>query len=329
MKREWVLFGLIGSAVSAMAMGGWDGKAPLAHTKVSFKVVDTDGIPVSAALVSASFFHRDPDRSRRYESLTDTNGLCTLEGEGTGQLAYWISKEGFYESEGNDKRWMTAWRPPNSPNIVNGRWQPWNPVFEVVLKPIKNPIPMYVKRVETKIPVEGKPVGFDFEKGGWLVPYGPGEKSDVLFLLTRGRAYENDFECSLYVSFQNEGDGLHPFISMPVSSRSLRLPHAAPQTGYFPRWEKDLFMKPDGRRQNLEEKEDHNYFFRIRTVLDENRNIKSALYGKIHGDIHFYGYIADKVTLIFTYYLNPEPNDRNVEFDPERNLFGGRDRFAP
>jgi hypothetical protein len=35
-----------------------------------------------------------------------------------------------------------------------------------------------------------------------------------------------------------------------------------------------------------------------------------AHYGKIYGDF-----------MNFTYYLNPTPNDRNVEFDPKRNLF--------
>ena len=28
-----------------------------------------------------------------------------------------------------------------------------------------------------------------------------------------------------------------------------------------------------------------------------------------------------KAWLKFTYYLNPAPNDRNLEFDPKRNLF--------
>jgi hypothetical protein len=30
---------------------------------------------------------------------------------------------------------------------------------------------------------------------------------------------------------------------------------------------------------------------------------------------------AAKPEVGFTYYLNPMPNDRNVEFDPKRNLF--------
>jgi hypothetical protein len=47
----------------------------------------------------------------------------------------------------------------------------------------------------------------------------------------------------------------------------------------------------------------------VRTVLDEQGNVKSALYGKIYGDF-----------MHFSYYLNPTPNSRNVEFDPKRNL---------
>ena len=47
----------------------------------------------------------------------------------------------------------------------------------------------------------------------------------------------------------------------------------------------------------------------VSTVLDANGNVKSALYGKIYGDF-----------MKFTYYLNPTPNSRNMEFDPKNNL---------
>jgi hypothetical protein len=45
-------------------------------------------------------------------------------------------------------------------------------------------------------------------------------------------------------------------------------------------------------------------------VVDATGKIISANYGKIYGDF-----------MNFSYYLNPTPNDRNVEFDPKRNLF--------
>jgi hypothetical protein len=63
------------------------------------------------------------------------------------------------------------------------------------------------------------------------------------------------------------------------------------------------------------------YFIRVRTVLGENGNVKSALYGKIRGDFRFYaGTKAPQAGMGFDYYLNPTPNDRNLEFDPKRNL---------
>jgi hypothetical protein len=40
--------------------------------------------------------------------------------------------------------------------------------------------------------------------------------------------------------------------------------------------------------------------------------------GKIQGILSF----DYEKNISFTYYLNPTPNDRNMEFDPSRNLFG-------
>ncbi len=34
------------------------------------------------------------------------------------------------------------------------------------------------------------------------------------------------------------------------------------------------------------------------------------------------------ICVIFTYYLNPSPNDRNLEFDPKRNLFTNLGEFV-
>ena len=68
---------------------------------------------------------------------------------------------------------------------------------------------------------------------------------------------------------------------------------------------------------------DMNYFIRVRTVLDDKGNIKSALHGKIHGDIILAPMNSKTCKIIFDYYLNPTPNDQNVEWDPKRNLLSG------
>ena len=69
-----------------------------------------------------------------------------------------------------------------------------------------------------------------------------------------------------------------------------------------------------------EPKAGQKYFFRVRTKKDDQGKIVSALYGKIYGDINF-DFFSPKTIVAFTYYLNPELNSRNMEFDPKQNLF--------
>jgi len=59
------------------------------------------------------------------------------------------------------------------------------------------------------------------------------------------------------------------------------------------------------------------FFLRTRVKLDAQGNIISAHYTKIMGDIR----LAAQGSLHFTYYFNPTANDRNLEFDPSKNLF--------
>ena len=63
---------------------------------------------------------------------------------------------------------------------------------------------------------------------------------------------------------------------------------------------------------------DANYFFRVRSKTDDKGNVTNALYGKIYGD---FGENFGRGELNFIYYLNPKPNSRNMEFNPQQNLF--------
>jgi hypothetical protein len=118
------------------------------------------------------------------------------------------------------------------------------------------------------------------------------------------------------VSFPNPGDGIQEFAVPDVEKGSeLRSPHGAPADGYQQQW-----VQTDNRKPNspIETNRDpnRNYFFRVRTVLDERGNVKSAHYGKFYGDF-----------MQFQYYLNPTPNDRNVEFAPGQGLLKGLQSF--
>ena len=206
-----------------------------------------------------------------------------------------------------------------------GRWLPWNQRIEIALKPLGNPIPMYARRVNLSIPAGGKMVGFDFTKGDWVHPHGKGEVSQILFTwiksdlgkeMTRyGEIQLFDFK--LTVHFPNDGDGILSVFANPSAGSVLRLPGEAPIHGYDSHVVKRMYQRKGTEPPHSDIRLDQNYFFRVQTQKNNTGEITSALYGKIHGD--FVGF--DHGRLTFTYYLNPEANSRNMEFDPKKNLF--------
>lgn len=293
--------------------------------QITVRVTDESSAPVTNANVSAGFstmispgWGWGAGKSNDVDGTTNTNGVCTLRGKGNGgSVGVAVSKEGYYGS--SDYMVFT-----NRVGIIRQKWQPWNPIINLMLRPIGHPIPMYAKSFgDRAIPVVGQPVGFDLIAGDWVAPHGKGTTSDF-FLQYKVEAEETietmygptkTADRKLTVTFLNEGDGVVSALAPTRGRCSLRLSPTAPENGFssniFKRVVKDL------RGIHSDIREDQNYYLRVRTKKDEKGNIISALYGKIHGDFRF----DEHRRVTFTYYLNPTPNDRNVEFDPEKNLF--------
>lgn len=191
------------------------------------------------------------------------------------------------------------------------------------MKPVLNPIPMYARKIGNGLPFEipemNKPFGFDFMIGDWIAPFGKGKSTDIMFTLkelVQFTAGTKPFNYVLSVTFPNEGDGIQ---HVHGESSALRTPRNAPEGGYAPTLEKQMAIFAEGQPMKYDTREDQHYFFRVRTLLDEQGRIKSALYGKMAGDINF----GVNRVLRFCYYLNPTSLDRNMEFDPQHNLFTG------
>ena len=80
--------------------------------------------------------------------------------------------------------------------------------------------------------------------------------------------------------------------------------------------------------------DDHIEGYLFKSVVDEGHETKDrqVFYGKIVGKIAFAPFVDnEKKTgfVKFTYYLNPNSNDRNIEFDPQRNLFKDAEKTYP
>ncbi|MDP6525254.1 MAG: hypothetical protein QGH15_13630 [Kiritimatiellia bacterium] len=286
-------------------------KSDGAEGRVTIRVVNSQALPVKGAHISAGFYK--PKRSNAViEGQTDTNGVFVATGKSTSDMRYTITKRGFYKTSST----YNFYRHRGSPPVVNGRWQPWNPLVPVLLKEKKNPISMHARSVDTVIPALDLPLGFDAEKGDWVTPYGQGTVSDFVFTYSSEVQNPWTFSKTLAIACTGEMDGIQQ-VALNVTS-DLGSEHQAPQEGYQKEFALS-YMRT--RKKVLEEnalKANQYLAFRVRTVLDENGKIVSAYYGKLYPPLK-YGLMGKEHRLMFTCYFNPE-GTRNIEFDPEKNL---------
>ena len=288
---------------------------PMGKASVTVRVVDQDGMPVSGAEVRGGFEYTDYDGDS-YKVLTDTNGVISASGRLMSIFNCIVKKDGYYESV-EVLRWKEAY--PNA-ELKYGKWHPWNPTIEIVLKEKKNPIPLYCRQViRTNIPVIGKKIGYDLFEGDWVSPYGTGHVSDFIVSATNDYREIKDYDVDYSITFSQSEDGLIPFDKPKYGSR-LVSNQSAPEDGYLNEWAWEYGRKGDEGLYNTSDSTDVNYYFRIRTKVDESGKIISAYYGKIYEGIEVRINRDGSLNLSFNYYLNTTSLDRNVEYDGKNNL---------
>jgi hypothetical protein len=195
--------------------------------------------------------------------------------------------------------------------FASGYWSPNSASVDVPLRRILNPIPIYSLKVNRDVPLRDTDIGFDLFMGDYVAPHGTGKDKDIRFVLSASERGKRDYDSKLTIFFSNEMDGISPFRPTPrFHGSTFRSDYRVPLDGFSRSWVISRTRHPGAAEQSNYDPQKHGYFFRIRTQVDANGKIVSANYGKIYGDF-----------MNFTYYLNPTPNDRNIEFDPKRNLF--------
>jgi hypothetical protein len=286
----------------------------LPFVDVDVAVVDMDNVPISNALVRVAF--TDWDRNEiKEEAASGESGIVTFTKRTAPRLFVRVTHESYYSD--------AAEHMLDGDIINNEVVYPTNHVQKLFrLRLIKNPVPMYVKSVDLKLPEKGDSIGFDFMAGDWVTPHGKGKVGDIKFTTSGYLHRYDDYSTRLQIEFPNEGDGLM-LIDIPRKDHAeryeFRLDYEAPPSGYVGYYELSSAKSPDKPREVNMPKESANYYFRIRTKKDEDGNVVSALYGKIHNPIN-YSFSKKKKSVRFYYYLNPD-GTRNMESDPSTNLF--------
>ncbi len=308
-------------ALTVLTSGCAFGQMPTHPWTATIKVIGEDSNPIAGADIAVGYdlpppAGRNPEEgpdAGQIKGITDTNGMFyASHTDSSWTFGVNVEKTGYYATRIGHNLYVPG--QFDDKTVAASR----NPTLTLVLKKIGQPIAMYGKWVQRWPVKTDATIGYDLMAGDWIAPYGKGVNTDIIFTRKFDKKTKTDYDYKLSVSFPKAGDGIQEF-TVPEAEKGsgLRSPHEAPEDGYQSQLVRENFHHP-GQAGKSDYDDNRNYFFRVRTVLDSNGNVKSALYGKIYGDPE---------QMNFRYYLNPTPNSRNIECDPKQNLLGGLESF--
>lgn len=182
---------------------------------------------------------------------------------------------------------------------------------KIFLAPKVNPISLIAlrhmsHRQEDILPVDLKRY-FDCLKADWLPPYGEGIKADIEFSITRYRKDGTLWDL-FQVKFLNANDGFMRIEGAYADGMCIR---ECPKR--LDLMNELLYLRENNKDVNFKQQD---YVFRVRTQLTPSGEVLSAYYGKLY-DAFYFNILEEGWMCDFEFYLNPTPNDRNLEFNGE------------
>jgi hypothetical protein len=267
--------------------------------------------------------NKDPwkgQTSDKVQAVTDYNGKVSAKGTSMNEMTVVSRKAGYYESR------ETLYNLKF--NREKLQWVPYEREVKLVLRKIVNPIPMYAWGMHLMSYPVGTNVwvGYDMLLAEWMPPHGKGVIEDARFHVWSSKGYERGKPSDIMtVRFMGINNGVCGIDDQTVSYQSwLKLPYNARTEGYE---EKDFIVKTFIDIEGVARPETNtgttNCFFRIRSKTDKDGKFIEGLYGKIDGPVEVEGGRGIRVSMF--YYVNPTPNDLNMEFDPKKNLIRKKD----
>ena len=287
-----------------------------AAVKIPFKVVDETGDPVSGAKISVGLFLWT-DEQNSAKGVTDQDGIFTVRGKATDEVTYFITKEGYYYTNG---KFRLSQQPDT--NVKNGKWMPYGKERRVVLKRRVNPIPMFArpKWKFLSIPEINTPYGFDAIAMDWVEPLGKGKHVDILCEYKgKGLSGMNYRDGTLSLVWVDRNCG---FYQDNVADAEFKSSYHADTNQSF-QTAITFINQSDVHTGGFVTKSDIYLVFRIRSRHSFNGKLMGVHYGKIYLPIDF-GYVqpieGEKACFGISIYTNPTENDTNLEFLPYHSL---------
>lgn len=289
---------------------------------VHAKVIDQeDRMPIENAIVSISHVPGGETAGKTLSKkiLTDREGRASVE----------VQTYSFLQAKAKAEGWYWGWSPQLQTYESEGpnkRTRVSEHSITINLRRIKSPIPLCARKLTLEFPAKDQWFGFDFEAGDWIAPNGVGSSADIFFRVQAEYVDSKTASGTLEINFPNKGDGILAVDKSDYLNSELTMPYQAPESGYQSSW-----SRHEETIYNKNKKPNTGYFMRVRSQ-SAGDEITQANYVKITEEIDFDPretgwHIAHKdkpktfSRITFTYYFNPTPNDPNLEFAPEKNLF--------
>ncbi|MGB2560808.1 MAG: carboxypeptidase-like regulatory domain-containing protein [Akkermansiaceae bacterium] len=311
--------------------------------RVTVRVVDEQGNPLVGVPVRIGIHNVNDflDEYNDFYGKSDEQGRFSAEAVGRPLAKIEIKADGYYPSL------KTVSCNKGSAELIRkgGRYLPWDPVVDVMIKKVGKPIPMRVWRTDRShfAPKTDGEIGFDLYEKDWVKPHGQGTHADLLVKFSTRFIDQNDYSTTCSIRFFNPDDGFIPIPELMNPESELKYPRMAPDDGYALKQLKITRGSTGNEaRSSAVNKEPMGYIIRFRSVKDDEvGEIISAYYGKItsprerSGNVNpFEVYSLDRVnrklvsapSFRFSMYVNPTPNDRNLEYDQRTNLAPEADR---
>ena len=298
--------------------------------KVTFHVIGEDGLPIPDANMDVgidSLLHSDGYNN--YKGKTNASGLFIVESRGQGCSLVLVEKNGYYPSRPQVK-WDGKLNPGGEEMHKNGGFRPWNPTIDVILKKIGKPIPMLVRLgnrcnswLKPTQDMLGKELSWDLIVGDWTAPFGTGKVADLIVKFRCSYADTYNHAVSAVISLANPDDGFIEITTLNGGESLLKFPREAPADDYKLRKLEISQTVINNSLTALPAQNPKGYFLRLRTTKDKEGKITASYYGKFTKPFDLQDVIYQEhqnIILNFDYYLNPTPNDRNLEYDQKNNL---------
>ena len=279
--------------------------------KITVTVKDQDDKPVQDATVMFCFVLNNIEEPNTVTVKTDANGMATGEANANRCVVLHLTKEGYYRSFVEYGLWGSG------KGYETGRWEPWNPTVEVVLREKKCPQRNYRRGSETAYHLAKEGLyGFDLLANKVVEPGSKDGHADFYFSGTgsyydRDMKIKGDWEKRDVFMFNFPEDG---FITMKRNKDSdFAFAYEAPLVGYENHVEFYLSRADTENRKPYPSDSTEFTVFRV-----SRKNAETGEVDSYYGIIESFGYKKDwnngDPWFSIRYRINREPDDRNIEY---------------